>query len=141
MRRITLLLGLVVLALCAGSLAQTFPQVVAQVSLTGQSHAIVTTPIYAPPVEGLFRVALDMVITTPTHDARSWTPYIQWTDEAGRRERPAIPGLSVKAIPPQASLSWTYTFKAAASQPIEYGVMVSDPLSVYSLDVTVEQLQ
>jgi hypothetical protein len=143
MRRMTLLLALVVLGLRGGSLAQTFPQVVAHVSLTDQSHPIKNTAIYTPPVAGLFRATIDMILTTPAqNNTLFWVAYIQWTDQDGRSEKQTQqPGSPVNAKPPLASISLTYAFKAAASQPIDYSVQLGDPSSIYSIDVTLEQLQ
>jgi hypothetical protein len=76
-----------------------------------------------------------MLLTKPTHNTdKTWNDYIQWTDETGQIESVIMGSVAVFDLPPQASTSGTYTFKAAASQPIYYDVAFGDEHSEYSLD-------
>jgi hypothetical protein len=138
------LLSLVVLSLMTtlDLCAQTVPQIVAQVSLTGQTARITFTPIYTPPNAGLFRVTTYMIITTAVKNNNvNLVPLIKWTDETGHSELDELQNLPVNARPPFATQTATLTFEAAASQPIEYRVGGGAQGVVYSLYITVEQLQ
>ena len=141
MRRIMLLVASVMFGFCVASTAQTFPQVVAQVSLTGQNLPIHHGVLYTPSSEGVFRATMSMLMTKPVNHSVFWDGFIEWTDEIGRSESFLMWSLFVSSTPPQASSSGTYTFKAEASKPIYYDVAFGDEHSQYSLYVTLEQLQ
>ena len=132
---------LAIFGLCPTSSAQTFPQVVASVSLTDQNLPIRNTVLYTPSADGIFRITVYENLTTRVErSAVMWNFYVQWFDDAGQGER-SFSTLPVDAKPPNATASFTTTFHAAASQPIIYFVTEGLRASAYSLYITVEQLQ
>lgn len=142
MKRSLLFLVFLALMTTLDLCAQTVPQIVAQLSLTGQTARIRYTPVYTPPTAGLFRVTTYIVITTAVKNSNSeLTTFIKWTDETGRTELEAVDSLPIKQRPPLATETATFSFEAAASQPIEYSVSNGAQGVVYSLYITVEQLQ
>jgi hypothetical protein len=122
----------------------TFPCVVASVSLTGQTSPIKPTPIFTPANAGVFRVTVSMVLTHASagNSNPRFNTIVQWIDETGHIEQGTYYWpLVVTAAPPYAVTSNTFTFQAAAAQPIEYGVGGGRKGAVYSVYVIVEQLQ
>ena len=136
---VTILLGLSVSGFAQTQCA-TFPCVVASLSLTDQSHAIPSTPIFTPTADGAFRISVYISTSPGTNQRATWTTYLGWTDLHGVKEAPFISAAQ------NADASANIVVQDVGGQPLLYQVK---PVGggggvggmTYDLLVTVEQIQ
>jgi hypothetical protein len=134
-----LILSLIVLASPA-VFAQSFPQVVAQVSLLNQTQPIRQTVLVTPTTTGLFRISVYMSAGGGPENGGNWAFTLNWVDDQGLLRHP----LSSVVLQSEGSyVTTTQVIRSAKDQPIRYAVPDSGhvPEFAYDLCVTVEQLE
>lgn len=151
MKRMTFVLSALLLVACTFTFGQsatktkpgpaTFPVVVANLALTGQTTGVPPTAVFTPENNGLFRVSIDMVLTRRRRknvQAGAWYGLLRWTDVAP--EKNLGPYLKVVKIGSQGPGS-TLVCSAAAGQPITFQVRGDlHGHSSYDVFLVVEQL-
>jgi len=134
-------------AASSGRKKHKFPEVVAQVSLAGQTNPIPTTTIFTPNTDGLFRISVYWANTVPASTDFTWSLDLGWTDDAGNEAAQSFMILSAESGAPMSYSINTgngssLTFRANAGAPVTFSVKAnSTPSSTtYELFFVVEQL-
>ncbi len=135
------LLALLVIGFSIGAFAQcaTFPCVVASATLTNQTAAIPSTPIFTPTSDGIFRVSAYLSASASTSKSAYTYVLVGWTDENGPRKTGS------QAYQNNSNAEFTnFTLRDLAGQPLLYQTLYVPSKGTgmtYNLYITVEQLQ
>jgi len=151
MKRVPLALPLLLIVTCAIASGQNasrpkpgpadFPTMVASLSLTSQTAAVPPTVLFTPTSNGLFRISVDMIVTQAkkkNFGNAYWRGILEWTDAVP--EKRIGPMVSLDA-PGDHGQGETYTFAAAAGQPVTFSVRGNrHGQSSYDVFLVVEQV-
>jgi hypothetical protein len=128
------------IGLSIGSSAQTcttFPCVVASVSLTDQINGIGATPLYTPPVSGIFRISAYLSVRrVDTKPNAVWNIDVLWRDDQEARQ--ASYTISNAFSSAQSS---TWVVQAVGGVPLLFKTRSMNGRVGYNLFIVVEQLQ
>ena len=121
------------------------PQVVARVTLKGQTRQIPQTPIFKTPSDGLFRISA-YVVPTATGTTGHLYPNFLYQDEVGPEQLQVTvsanqPGCT--SFTPNFNCSIEVLVRAVAGSSISYLVAfdTSDQLTTYDVSIVLERLQ
>ena len=119
------------------------PQVVARVTLKGQTRQIPQTPFFTVPSDGLFRISA-YLLPTATGTTGDLGAVFFYQDEAGPENQEFIesadhPGCGIVNV----NCSMTVAIRAVAGSSISYLVAfdTSDQLTTYDVSIVLERLQ
>ena len=136
-------LAMVVIASSASAFAQcaAFPCVVASISLTNQSQAVKSAPMFTPTVAGVFRISGYVSTSAGTNSSAEWAVYLGWTDNHGPKQ--LLYGATHQNASDAAS---PITVQDVAGQPLLYQTVLygggqGSGGMTYDLFLVVEQLQ
>jgi hypothetical protein len=119
-----------------------YPQIVAQVHLTGQTAPIPPTTLLVPKKDGLYRVSAYLVDTRIGKPLTVLCFSMTWTDDAGAETSGPIPfdGQYGSQFTP-----WSTTMRVNAGTPLSYSATDNDchvgPVYTYEVFFTVERLE
>jgi hypothetical protein len=147
MKRYLILLSLLSLAASAfgqtgkakrsdGSECTAFPCIVATVSLTNQSQALTSTPIFTPVANGIFRLSAYLSAAANSHQGDYVSVFVGWTDELGAKK-----GVAVANQGSSNAQYATFVVQDIGGQPLLYQTKPIEGGMTYNLLITVEQLQ
>src|SRR5262249_46252492 len=117
------------------------PRIVARMKLTNQSDTVPPTVIFTPKSSGLFRVSIDLILTSRNQgtDVLFWFANMDWTDVT--REHSVLTSVNTQKVGSGGG-GRTLSFSAKAGTPVRFYTTVNGDAtgSAYDVFLVIERL-